>query len=381
MRMAFMRTAYCHFVASLLCGFVWVSGCTHEDLSGNRFLLPWLNSDGSYSLQEIEITSLNSPFSVSGPVARVYANAPFGHNGFLGEPARTELSFANGIFVPTNVLSSLALSVYAHFERLWELDRTLEAGDFLPWPRQAGIDVPISNKEGGLEFDNAQYYSHYDLTVVLPYKIGGLPMAANGGIIAHEHFHAHFNHLVLRPLQIEYWEDLEQEQEFNRHVVIRGWNEGLADYYAFIYTKDPHFMSESFINGAAFSRDLTHSPRAMESNENQWRRYTQIVSQGGRMGNMVYDVGSEVARLLYDLGQSSEFTHSQIMTHVFGRLRQMPEWLIKVQKIRSQKLSTHSLVDFLFNEQRWLSEDVCGIFQRHFQLEDMKELEISKECL
>src|SRR5690606_9491676 len=93
---------------------------------------------------------------------------------------------------------------------------------------------------------------------------GPLPMALNGGILAHEHFHAYFFALLLEKviLILDQWPTPTASSvhsgvksgwwlpHFNSTLnhnmgVLLAWNEGLADFWGYLYSGDPQFIGES----------------------------------------------------------------------------------------------------------------------------------------
>ncbi len=114
--------------------------------------------------------------------------------------------------------------------------------------------------------------SPLDVIGLLPYTLDGVPFAVNHGIVAHEHFHAHFQKQVINPLQIAegihvvsalenlFYGALDvasagalnsadgaiEEPKYFNDIVMRGWNEGLADLYAALYTGQANFFTAAF---------------------------------------------------------------------------------------------------------------------------------------
>ncbi len=316
-----------------------LAGCAGPEREcGNHFLLLWPNAEHSqFSFQEIGIDSLNSPYSVSGPAAKVYYEAAITASGFEGEPVSPRLVESDGVCVPEDVHSGTALSLYAQMERLRAFDGSIGAAGQIPWPRSMGIQTRISD---GSSFghNNAHYISRGDATAFVPYSLAGLPLALNHGIVAHEHFHAHFEHVVLRPL------NLPSEKITNARgnsevvalnaLVIRGWNEGLADFYAASYTGNPRFLAGS-LDESVWSRDLTGPMMPLKSSA---ELFDEAHKPGIGLQDLVaqsYAQGTLIARLLYRLVEQDGFMLSQNrLALIMGNLRNVPIQLGSAMSLR-----------------------------------------------
>lgn len=269
---------------------------------GSFVLLPWPDILGEYHFSWVQLKTLASPQKVSGPMAEVYWQQGNKDGGFSGQPARPHLVRQGRNWLTTDVPSMQALSVYALFERLFAFDQAMRINKRLIWPRRIGIDISIKTKNGSL-LNNAIYDLDRDVIAVSRYDhdAAGLPTAVNHGILAHEHFHAHFaaafenkrnslNSIVRANSEIGL---------INRFI-LSGWNEGLADFYAYVYTRDPQFMRLSFNDNTSL-RSLLGPLMPLE----EWQSLRRLVNcdpncrpQSGLSG-LAYTNGTILARWLY----------------------------------------------------------------------------------
>jgi len=335
------------------------AGCannTHDEC-GDKFLLLWPTAANDYSFQEVHLSTLKSAYEVRGSAAEVYVESRITDSGFEGKPARPRLTRSSGgLCVPMDVTSSMALTAYAHFEHIQKFDQKLQVDKQISWPRKVGVEIHIRAGEGHTH-NNAHYFSKADAVAVIPYNNDGLPLGLNPGVLAHEHFHSHFQAQVINPLNdaidiltsVEQFfyagfgvkpqvEDLDNEQlntagSLNKFVV-RSWNEGLADFYASVYTDSREFFSKSLANLASV-RDLGGPLRGFKSG-------AELVGQAGqnlpvaastesmrqaRRRNMVgtsYQQGTLLARLMYRVAQSGSVSPRDLLQRVLTRLSRVP---------------------------------------------------------
>lgn len=284
---------------------------------GATALTLWPRSSGQYQLQEVRARSLNSLAVLEGPAARVSYEGRMTNEGFAGPAAQPELTNADGLCVPQNAASSAAVSVFLQFERLQAFDRDLGVANLLSWPRQVGVDTRVSTASGQGK-NNAHYDATGDMIVILPYEMSDapasqrVPTAMNHGIVAHEHFHAYFQKWVLNPFN-EQWRgkragpledmlsaDVESFVGINS-LVLRAWNEGLADFYAGIYTGDPRFIEKS-LPRVAVGRVLTAEVQELWTAASLKAKLDEVRT-AKRMERYVYEQGALFARLLYQLAK------------------------------------------------------------------------------
>src|SRR5262249_27237398 len=145
-------------------------------------------------------------------------------------------------------------------------EQKLGVANQLSWPRRVGVEFRMSAPEG-IAQNNAHYFTQLDVIGLLPYSLPGVPFALNHGIVSHEHFHAHFQHEVMhalaqfavspldslfcfealgvKPTRPRPDSDPHSVPSLNS-VVLRAWNEGLADLFATVYTGRSDFFVASF---------------------------------------------------------------------------------------------------------------------------------------
>ena len=301
----------------LLSTLLW--GCQRDNVSGPiTYILPWPDQNGEYHLTEVELTSLRHADRMEGSAARVFVKSGIKDGKFQGEVARPRLiKKGKRKFLAADYESALAIAVYAHYERFMEWDQELGIASDLSWPRQVGIQMHMRSKKGDREHNNARYVAKWDLTLVAPTSIGGLPLELNGGILAHEHFHAHFHARLVNYLQ-KNWSQATKSKEDDptrdaNVYLIRSWNEGLADFWGYLYTRDPQFMKKTFMQ-KYHVRQLDEGPSTIPGiKEFKSRVGGKAKGACKKASCQIYRVGTRLARVLKQV-LDSQITHDEEKT-------------------------------------------------------------------
>jgi hypothetical protein len=187
--------------------------------------------------------------------------------------------------------------------------------------------------------NNALYAGDLDAMLMVPYSQDGVPLAYNAGVIAHEHCHAIFYALVQRPLSTaagripgaaaaDDWANVAPTEDrpgtfvtrslastdlssrgvssddFN-DFVLRGINEGVCDFWGWVYSGDAAFVGRSLAR-ASESRRLDREPRMMSAPT----RWVGVVADANAIPGLTaaqrrewaadrsYPLGTEYARFL-----------------------------------------------------------------------------------
>jgi hypothetical protein len=267
------------------------------------YRLPWPSDDGTaYAMRDVEVKSLSRPEDLKGELAEILidprleiADAATGRQRLVSAQAQPNLLRTGSIIRPGDYLSLQAITLYAHWERLHELERVHGLNRSLSYPAQIGLMARVRESETSRELmiDNAVYDGRLDALLVVPFRGEGLPLAFNAGVIAHEHFHRVFQALLLRPLVSEtsgrqslhrhefgacHWgviaaaEDTSQGRASARprasalgsavstqavnETLLRAINEGFADFWGWSYSLDTQFIARSLSQREQEARKL-----------------------------------------------------------------------------------------------------------------------------
>lgn len=334
-----------HFCAVLL-GVWGLFGCSDRpesaQISGDvEVRLPWPDSKGQYSLQLVHLRGLHNLQEVRGSVAEfIYAPKIEGQKISGERPRARFMKTKEGFYVPEDETSQQMAALYAHVQRLQDLDQQTGVASLMSWPRTVGIAVRMRD-QGEVVLNNSFYDGNTDSILMVPYKADSMPLALNGGVIAHEHFHAIFHHLVTGPLsekglldgiagftahdeigirdllmwpRIGHGKGNESDRETLHTLLLKALNEGMADLWGWIYTGDPQFVQNS-LPSQKMVRTLNlpkvaKEPKPLPPSEmlkGRIRGFKQDEANGaGALQSFAYVVGTSFSRVLKDVFSTSK---------------------------------------------------------------------------
>ncbi len=325
-----------------------------ESTENQVYRLPWPAGSGKYELQDIQLQTFTEPEKLRGEVAQIIVDPRVLGGQLVGEEpiGRWTKTSANGVIrrVPSDFVTLQAAVLYAHHEKLNHIDRELGLLPYLKGPSKIGLLSRLSDGfSTQLITNNAIFDGRLDVLFVVPFTGPELPISMNAGIIAHEHFHRLFQGIVLRrlqalPLSLGQAGDgetdslschgarafvapavVETETEESptaalpaepigdqlvpmkiwNQTVLRGLNEGLADFWGWSYAQDDFFVGRSLgeqeDSARRLDRKLSKLPsqiafRNMLITMNSTGRPV-LKSEAGRVG-AAYRLGTEYSRTL-----------------------------------------------------------------------------------
>ena len=179
---------------------------------------------------------------------------------------------SDGTVVPFDFDSAMMLTVYHHLERSRDYFDTIDTEGlnlsantvgqevgrmpcyYYPTISLLGVPLPLFT-------DNAAYAYTLDAFLIPPRQVftDAVPIYANRGVITHEYGHAVFNRLVHNNvrgplfLQEEWENDITAKRALNE---LQGLDEGIADIFAALDTKDPDFIAYT-IGSQYIDRDMS----------------------------------------------------------------------------------------------------------------------------
>lgn len=302
-----------------------------------RVLLPLNNSQGTYSLDIFELKGIEDLQTLAGRFVRFFLSPSIVDEKLHGSaPKARFLRNTDGAYVPSDEISQQLATVYAHMQRLAALDEELGVGDVNKWPRDIGVGVRI---KGGLN-NNAFYDGKTDSMLFVPYVDPGLAIAINGGILAHEHFHSLFYKRAMRDsiAQIHSRSEfvdktsmLEEESStansdkkilptirgqemspedmrlYYHMAMLRGLNEGLADYWGWMYTGDPDFIAQSLPSEKTVRSLKVSDEKSVKSlpTEESIQKALKVFYSGGKklrftdyVTGYAYTIGTQFSRVM-----------------------------------------------------------------------------------
>lgn len=182
------------------------------------------------------------------------------------EPLDLMLSGSNRSFAPLNKDSLLGVSLYYAIEKSYLLFKNLDAAadllNLVPNMRETYI---VQNAKLNTHSDEKSFYSDNagyiqitgskgprDYFLHFPNEeINAVPLGFNAGVLVHE-----YAHMVTQYLFHNKRSQAGLELSGDSENTLAAFEEGFADYFAFLATNDPGFFHCSFPGGV--DRDLSH---------------------------------------------------------------------------------------------------------------------------
>lgn len=296
-----------------------------SEKDGYLIQLPWYDKDKGYTLQKISVKTIENIDEIRGSSARFYVY-PYLKNGELTGPAPTAryIKTNEGTIIPRDVITTQLFTVYAHMEKLKEFDKQMGVGDFATWPATVGIAVNYRDEYGELVDNNAAYSSALNAYLFMPYTDNKLPIAVNGAVIGHEHFHALFAKLVnfapstdssnnleedrlLKAFELHSEkmsakeEDIEVSVHANR-ILYKIMNEGLADFWGWLYSQNDNFVGQSL--------SKERGERKIEKQNLNLISKSDLMSQAASIDDRkIYQYGNIYARIFSNFVKHYSITH------------------------------------------------------------------------
>jgi hypothetical protein len=313
------------------------AGCAPDTQAPVKVRALVRSSNGQYTPQEVELTTVSDIVGLKGTVADLQGGARIVLDpNDPGLATANEQTFVNvilkasghdvtasyinqeGVLWPADFHTWNMVTAYYNLERANDYFRTVgnvKGDDFAPVPTvyyfPDFIQTQVSQDPGK---DNAIFYSPLQAFLVLPFEqIQRAPLPLNAGIMAHEYSHLVFNRLAyqgaLFPEALVVWSSTSPSPGAN---ILKAFDEGLADYHAYGTTCrspsgcDPRFLGPSFDGAFAKevdNRDLSRTDRCMDAT-----LLNQLLSQdvGTWSGNgSEYRVGTMLATALFQAGEST----------------------------------------------------------------------------
>jgi len=266
--------------------------------------------ENEYRLTQVKIETLTNVNRIQGPAAQFFFMPTIGPDGELRGVAPEPRLFLNqkGHVVAGDLKSLELLTLYFHFEQLMKMDTTLGILNLNSWPRKVGLNARVVDKHQKISVNNARYSGHLDTYLFDSFVRPDLQLTVNGGVIAHEHFHSIFFKMVLLPSSSiitppsphennNYQARATNEKEnYYLSNVLRAWNEGLADVWGWLYSKDTNFVQRSI--GFEKTRDLKIRPSVLPSKRDFQLLINSSHDSQTRL-SMSYQLGSAIARTIF----------------------------------------------------------------------------------
>lgn len=228
-----------------------------SDANGNlQVLVPIVGKDvdnKSSKLETVTIKNITSLKEVSGSYAQFYYTPGGGSGALTGSsPQARFIRTGDGLYVPSDSITQQMFSLYYHVQNLNDFNEQISPELKQTHPFQIGLQTQVSGSPATTQ-NNAFFDGESNALLFVPYTLDNIPISVNSGIIAHEFFHSIFFKHVLGTFNarqqalIQASADQEHASKvyyFNQ-TFVRGLNEGIADYWGWLYTNNVDYISIS----------------------------------------------------------------------------------------------------------------------------------------
>lgn len=358
-----------------------------------------------YKLEVVELSTVQDMVELKGTAAKILLQARVFNQKLNGDtPLIKTIRDSNGVYIPADTQSLQALSVYAHFEKLLNLDELLDIKKLNQWPRTVAMKANYQNKQAS-EQNNAFYTSKYDAFLIVPYTESEIPLAVNAGVIGHEHFHSIFQRIVIDPMGgqfplkqsatthdaklifnafgiLESNETLVHESQTEKQIydaiLIRALNEGLADVWGWIYSGDTDFVARSLPQqgkGRKLDIGIGQKVHSIQNLRN-------MIQQFGEPYYMyfAYQTGTQLAQNLKSFSNIYQKEHqlsSQEAQLAMARLivKTLPELKDRIMKLSAEKyMGLANYLDIFTSHIENPTQEMCDFFAQVIPDDEKKDL-------
>lgn len=381
-----------------------IAGCSPKsqlsDVSGDvQVKIPLSSRSGDSSQYKIEVVTLKGLSNlkeVAGFFAQFFYAPGMTQNQLTGDSPQSRFIKTNqNIYVPIDQLSQQMATIYFHIQNLAEFSQVVGAGEVNQGPMKIGLETKVGDSEA-LSKNNAFYDGKSDAMLFVPFTSSQLPIALNSGIIAHEYFHSLFYKMVLKNLEIKdkmaqaKMKQVLQARELYNETYLRGTNEGLADFWGWIYSDDDDFIRWS-LSAYSKNRKLSITEKTVgqfESAENIFSKVQTALQTGADaseyLSEYIYKIGTPQARFLKQLttiaveeGADGKEAKKTVAQAVLGFLKST---VIKMKALNeSEVLPADSLFEFIASTEAKLklSQKQCELVLSYIQ---KNEVRINDAC-
>ncbi len=340
--------------------------------------LPMPNEQGEYFLQPFQLIGLSSLSQIGGQFVEFFVKPMVKNNKLSGQKPQTRFIKAGSVFVAGDEASLELATIYAHMQNMAAFDKLVGAADVNQWPRSIGVGVRLA----GTNTNNAFYDGDIDAMLFIPNSGPNLALAVNAGVLAHEHFHSLFHKLVVTPLNQEgknptmasftthdktaFYQragifgegeskeiaaDIDNQRSSYHLLMMRGMNEGLADFWGWLYTGDPDFIKTS-LPGELGERTLKvqyESERLQLSVRSDLQETVRLFTRNPKSysNNVVayaYTLGTQYSRIFKIYTESYAMSHNLDLQKAKVIIAQS---LIKTLPSLKDKIATLAVDDYL----------------------------------
>ena len=345
-------------------------------------------------LETVTIKNITSLKNVSGSYAQFYYTPGSSPGSLTGvAPQAKFIRTQDDIYVPSDSITQQMFSLYYHVQKLNDFNAEISPELKQNRPFQIGLHTQVEGNASTGK-NNAFFDGESNALLIVPYTLENIPISVNSGIIAHEFFHSIFFKQVLSSfgaqqdalLKSASNKDEALEVFYFNQTYIRGLNEGLADYWGWIYTDNSDYISISLPKfGDDRKIDLAdnligniETDTDIEDQVSEARELSKKPTE--YLSSYIYQIGTPHARFLKKLTQkiaienkSSETSAKLVMAKaVYSYLKHLS---IKTSTLKiSDAVAADDLFKFFAQPELSgmnLSSDQCDFVLKYVKVKEM----------
>lgn len=339
------------------------AGCHRQPPASDvyKVRIPLESALGTYELRTAELRTVKSLTAMSGTVANIRVEGtPEVWTDKRGRISRINPSLGqtpNALFVkqgevyhPADNITMIMATLMYHFENIKNFFDGLGGNEGIVFPRTVMFNVE-KYKINGLSYraaNNAAFMREMDVFWIHPYRGGDIPIAINGGALAHEYAHSVFHVRSKQALEdlfrsgeidfdernqfirlmsqslLDEWnqkegrsltQDDEGLQQFPapaentevpltanetlraNMIIYDAINEGVADYFGYEYAGNPGYISTSISNQSERNLSLRKSFFQTAREQREWIKSS--IHGPEEMRISPHELGSYFSHFLY----------------------------------------------------------------------------------
>jgi hypothetical protein len=278
-------------------------------------------SKPSEQITSVTLKEIQSLGQVSGSYVHFYYSPGAKEGALQGSAPQAQfIRNKNGVYVAKDYLTQQMFTLYYHVQNLADFNTQISP-DLKPTaPFSIGLNTKLQETNEASQ-NNAFYDGESNALLFVPYSLKNTPIAINSGIIAHEFFHSVFYKLVLKSFHakqqsifqsVDELTDSETQEKIKNNLYynqtyIRGINEGVADFWGWIYTNNVDYISLSLpeFGGSrkmTLDKDLVGLFIEQQDIENKVKEALRVSSNPSEyLSGYIYKIGTPHARFLKEL--------------------------------------------------------------------------------
>ncbi len=279
------------------------------------------NNKTTEVFSQVTLKNVSSLLNVNGSYVQFYYAPGSNGNSIYGDaPTASFIRDNSGTYVAKDPLTQQMFALYYHIQSLVDFNKQISDKLVNTEAFKIGLNTQV-NAANEASRNNAFFDGQVNALLFVPYSLKNIPISMNSGIIAHEFFHSFFYSILLKNFNSqqdillnninqesdESTQNIQKKLLFYNQTYIRGINEGLADFWGWIYTQNIDYISSSLpqfglSRKLELDRDLIGSYVEQKDIEGRVNEALQLSNNPTEyLSSYIYRIGTPHARFLKEL--------------------------------------------------------------------------------